>query len=404
MDAPFSSTNSATLDRPRIRLAYLDGLRGLAALYVVLFHIYQECITRGEISPLLMSAMKFFGEGEIAVSIFIVLSGYCLMLPIAHSGGSRIPGGVLNYLKRRSWRILPPYYAALFLSLLLLALTLSWQFFMGFHWDTLSINFHPGIIPNLGAIVSHSLVVHNLHQDWAFAINGPMWSVATEWQIYFLFPALLLPLYRYCGMMWVVAIAFIISFGPSYFWSKWPDYTACPWFLGLFALGMAGALINFSKHSSAIRWQQRIPWGAVTATLWLVTIAKIVFLPGPAPLGISKLLSCLAGAATAALLIYCTRYITDENATRCPTVLQLFEARYAVGLGVFSYSLYLVHAPVLVLVHQYLLRLHLSATATFLTLLIVAVPLSLLISYIFYLKFEKPLMSNRRKQREATGS
>ena len=83
MDAPLPSTNSATFDRPRIRLAYLDGLRGLAALYVVLFHVYQECSTMGEMSPMLLSLVRFLGEGEIAVSIFIVLSGYCLMLPVA---------------------------------------------------------------------------------------------------------------------------------------------------------------------------------------------------------------------------------------------------------------------------------------------------------------------------------
>jgi len=356
----------------------------------------------GEMSPILMSLSRFLGEGEIAVSIFIVLSGYCLMLPVAQYGGNQIPGGVLNYLKRRAWRILPPYYAALLLSLLLLALTLSWQYLTGFLWHDSSVGFQPGILPSIETILTHFLLIHNLHPDWAFAINAPMWSVATEWQIYFLFPALLLPLYRYLGMIWVVAIAFLLGFGPSYFWSKWPDYTACPWFLGLFALGMAGALINFSQQPSVIRWQQRIPLGILTAILWIVTIAKIALLPGPAPLGISKLLSCLAGVATVSLLLYCTRYLTDENATRCPTILQLFEARYAVRLGVFSYSLYLVHAPVLVLVHQYLLRLHFSPTATFLTLLIVAVPLSLLISYIFHLNFERPFMSSRRKRREAT--
>ncbi|HEY9778731.1 MAG TPA: hypothetical protein V6D09_01095, partial [Leptolyngbyaceae cyanobacterium] len=52
-------------------------------------------------------------------------------------------------LKRRSRRILPPYYAALILSLLLLALTLSWQYFTGFHWEPLFINFQPGAIPSL---------------------------------------------------------------------------------------------------------------------------------------------------------------------------------------------------------------------------------------------------------------
>jgi peptidoglycan/LPS O-acetylase OafA/YrhL len=78
--------NSINLDRPKIRLVYLDGLRGLAALYVVLFHVYQECSDMGKISPQLRSALRFIGEGEVAVSVFIVLSGYCLMLPVVQSG------------------------------------------------------------------------------------------------------------------------------------------------------------------------------------------------------------------------------------------------------------------------------------------------------------------------------
>lgn len=404
MDTPLNTTNSTTIDRPRIRLAYLDGLRGLAAFYVVIFHIYQECITRGEFAPVLMSVMKFFGEGEIAVSIFIVLSGYCLMLPIAQQGGSQLPGGLLNYFKRRSRRILPPYYAAVLVSLLLLALTLSWQFLTGFRWDTLSHNFHPGIVPSLEVILAHGLMLHNLHEDWAFALNAPMWSVATEWQIYFLFPALLLPVYRRFGMIYVVAIAFSFSLAPSYFVLKWPETTACPWFLGLFALGMAGALINFSKKPSLSRWKNQIPWGILTALLWIGLLAKAALFPGPASLGISKGLSCLTGVATACLLIYCTNYLVEENTKHQPRILRLFEAPTALMLGSFSYSLYLMHAPVVVLVHQFLLSQSLAPTATFLILLIVAVPLSLLTSYIFHLKFEKPFMSSNRKKREVTST
>jgi len=394
-DVPHSSSTSRKLDRSKIKLAYLEGLRGLTALYIVLFHVYQECTARREMPALVLSAIKPIAYAEAAVAIFIVLSGYCLMLPVVLSEEGYIPGGVLNYLKRRSRRILPPYYAALLLSLLLLALTLSLQHFAGFQWDTLSLGFQPNVMPSLGTLVSHFLLIQNWNRDWAYTIDGPMWSMATEWQIYFIFPALLLPVYRRFGIIYAVVIAFIIGLAPGYLWPKWPDYTVSPWFLGLFALGMAGAFINFSSNPSIIHWKKKIPWRLLTVALWTAMIAMVA--PSPAPLGADKKFSCLAGVAAVTLLIYCTRALTEGDVKRRPLILQLFEKPQVLGLGKFSFSLYLTHAPVVVLVHQFLLRLHLSPFVTFLMLLSVAVPLSIIISYIFYLNFEQPFLSSHRK-------
>ncbi len=390
IDTSHSSINPPKPERSRIRLTYLDGMRGLASLYVVLFHIFQECTIGREIPPLVLSEVKSIAYGEGAVAVFIVLSGYCLMLPVVQSGKDRIPGGVLNYLKRRARRILPPYYAALLLSLLLLTLTLSVQYYTGFQWDKLSLAFQPGITPSLGAIVSHFLMLQNLSPDWVYTINGPMWSMATEWQIYFIFPALLLPVYRHFGMFAVVVIAFAIGLGPSHFW-HWHDYNVAPWLLSLFALGMAAAWINFSQKPSITHSKKRIPWGVLTAILWIGVIAMVA--PQPIPLSADRNLSCFVGVAAASLIIYCTHSLNRGDAKRRPMILQLFEMPCVIALGTFSYSLYLTHAPVVVLVHQFLLRLQMSSTVTFLAVFIVAVPLSLLIAYIFYLTFEQRFIS-----------
>jgi peptidoglycan/LPS O-acetylase OafA/YrhL len=105
----------------KIRLDYLDGMRGLAALYVVWFHIYLDAINTKsgivQLPYLLHSIIEvFMSHGASSVAIFIVLSGYCLMLPVARSSDGKLRGGVIDYIKRRARRILPPYYAALFFS------------------------------------------------------------------------------------------------------------------------------------------------------------------------------------------------------------------------------------------------------------------------------------------------
>ena len=105
--------------RPRLRLDFLDGLRGLAALYVLLYHASLRAGVLAAAAPAqpvakAISVLHFclLGYGHLAVAVFIVLSGYCLMLPVARTEGAVLPGGALAFIQRRARRILPPYYAA----------------------------------------------------------------------------------------------------------------------------------------------------------------------------------------------------------------------------------------------------------------------------------------------------
>jgi peptidoglycan/LPS O-acetylase OafA/YrhL len=70
----------------KVRLNYLHGIRGIAALYVVLFHIYLDyqsmLSVQGAQLPLwIQSLLGLLSEGHAAVAVFILLSGYCLLLP-----------------------------------------------------------------------------------------------------------------------------------------------------------------------------------------------------------------------------------------------------------------------------------------------------------------------------------
>ena len=103
---------------------FVDGLRGIAALYVVLGHVY--AYTRQWAEPELPEAghesiLKFVDQGHSAVAVFIVISGFCLMMPLSREELGTPSGGTGRFLQRRARRILPPYYAALVLSILLMA-------------------------------------------------------------------------------------------------------------------------------------------------------------------------------------------------------------------------------------------------------------------------------------------
>ena len=78
----------------RLRLEYLDGLRGLAALYVVIHHAYLQSTNSEDrffLRTPLNRALHFLDYGHFAVAIFIVLSGYCLMIPLAKITAIRSP-------------------------------------------------------------------------------------------------------------------------------------------------------------------------------------------------------------------------------------------------------------------------------------------------------------------------
>ncbi len=384
-DIFYSSIASVKNNPPKLRLDYLDGLRGLSALYVVLLHVSQIVEDRLHGNGLLSIAYPIMLKyGRDAVGIFIVLSGYCLMLPVVRSESRQLRGGVVQYIKRRGRRILPPYYAVLILSLLITAFVPMNQPFMGFQLNLAQSDFTPGIL------LSHFLLLHNLKPEWIHGINynTPLWSVATEWQIYFFFPILLI-IWRRFTIIPVVATAFIVGFAPHYLLDKYFD-PAVPDFLALFALGMAAAEIGFSQKANQILLKERFPWKWLTimAYLGVVTLSTREFEH------LTLITDVLTGVGTTSLIIYCTYFWTKSKRTRFPLILGLLESRWVVGLGTFSYSLYLVHYPILQLVNIPLISLHMSSTGNILALLLVGLPLSILVAYIFHLAFERPFMSN----------
>ena len=109
--------------RARLHLAYIDGMRAVAALVVVLNHTYAQawCAFYDQFPPPELAFLTYsLAVGHLAVSVFIVISGFCLFLPVTRNGGL-LKGGTALFFQRRARRILPPYYAAVAISLLLIA-------------------------------------------------------------------------------------------------------------------------------------------------------------------------------------------------------------------------------------------------------------------------------------------
>jgi len=379
-------TSPPPVDRdgpPRVRHAFLDGFRGLASVAVLLHHAILESPASGQrrAAALLRGAIYHL---HYAVAVFIVLSGFCLMLPVVRSGRDRLPGGFLAYLGRRARRILPPYYAALIFSWLLIAAVPVLRHPSGVRWDA--------ALPATSAkvVATHLLLVHNLDLETVLKVDPPMWSVATEWQIYLLMPALLFLRSRQgiaatvaagLGIGWGLA-ALATSVGNPALW------LLSPWFLGLFAMGMAAAVASES------------PAGVRRARLWpaiawsLLALAALLVLTARKAIGLDRMvLDPIIGAATALLLWRCAaRSARGESSA----ALRLLESRGAAALGSCSYSLYLTHYPLLALAGWSLRARGVGPGGQLAALLLVASPLCILAAALFARVVERPFLPGHR--------
>jgi peptidoglycan/LPS O-acetylase OafA/YrhL len=349
----------------------------------------------GSLPHSVVLGLKPLVYGHFAVAVFIILSGYCLMLPVARSSERQLRGGFSDYIRRRARRILPPYYAALLVTLTLIKLIPQLQRVRNNYWDAALPAFRPDVL------LSHFMLVHNLTERWYFKIDPPLWSVATEWQIYFLFPLLLLPLWRRLGLTTAVTGAILLGFAAHFLLpSAYNIDSAVPWYLGLFAMGMGAAVINFSPeiHYAAIR--DRMPWKNLAAIQFVLVLA---FALGKAKWWWANLwfADTQVGMFAACFLIYCTQQARREGAT---PLLRMFQARGVVFLGTMSYSLYLMHAPVLTLLHIPLSSMPLTPTLRTGIMLIVCVPLTVVLTYLFHIAFERKYMSAHKSEQDRTSA
>lgn len=187
----------------------LTGIRGIAALYVIIFHWYNHLSQKHpafSFIPLDNLLVNFLKHGYLAVDLFFVLSGFVLCVASYNLFSEKI--SVQNYKKfiyKRFFRLFPLY----------VCLTLLYYLaFDGSELIDLFINFTliQGIVP------SHS-----------GSIIPPGWSLTNEWVVCFIFPFLLFYTLKIKKKVWLLIIIslsllLLISMVRGYL-MNWGSYT-----------------------------------------------------------------------------------------------------------------------------------------------------------------------------------
>jgi peptidoglycan/LPS O-acetylase OafA/YrhL len=359
---------------------HVEGLRGVAALYVFVYHIWQSAIANPATATLggWLVATPFLQYGHFAVAAFIVISGFCLGLPVAQRHDKAFEPK--KFFMRRARRLMPAYLTVVLLSAIPFAAT---ALLMGGHVNLKNIALAIGL---------HVALVHNLFYATTEYLNGPLWSIALECQIYVVFALVLVPVWRRFGLAAQLAVALVAGFVPHFVLHSF-DWTV-PWLLGLFAMGLVAA--DLCSRPTL----PRLPWNAIA--LAAAAVAAITLIPyNDLASGDFRVWSgdLAVGAAIAAFFVAAHR-----NERILPA--RLLALRPVVFLGTFSYSLYLIHAPLVDLAGALLVRAHAgpALSVAVWSALIVAVVGA---AYGFYLVFERPFLSpalRRAIDAEAAGA
>ena len=209
-----------------------------------------------------------------------------------------------------------------------------------------------------------------------YKINGVLWSIALEAQLYLLLPGIVAGIYRF-GRIKVVGILAMVSFATLLLPNAPKLYG---WFLALFGLGIVLAHASYRPPLDKGASPTAGFW--MSATAFAMTLA-LVALGAPMYMSDCSMGVCVGGLCYA---------LTTSPISRFHKV---FQWKGLVWVGAFSYSLYLIHHPLLqalfavrpdwTMLSQPLLALYLVA----------CIPAVIALSAVFAIIFEAPFVRNR---------
>lgn len=346
---------------------HVDGLRTVAVALVILCHL---------------NIVQFSG-GYVGVDVFFVISGYLIskliISELEHSNDFRFS----HFYVRRARRILPALLFTCAWTLVISALLFSPH-----HFDAAGAS-------ALHAVASLSNVYFWLTSDYFALANETQpflhtWSLAVEEQFYLFWPLFLLFAWRVKGLKtvaWFIVLAFVISLLLSVIFTdaRFLNLAVFPaWLRDLFLDGNSLTyyltpfrVFEFAAGAAIIALEKKrpAPWLASLASVLGVVMVIYAALHFDATTPFPHYNALLPVIGTVLLITY----------TPGSVIYPVLSNRVATGLGKLSYSLYLVHWPVIVF-YGYVY----GGVFSVLDIVFILV-ITLFVAYLTYILVETPL-------------
>lgn len=369
------------------RFPHLDGVRAIAALFVLLTHTSAESTfsTADDVLGPVMARLN------VGVPIFFVLSGFLLYRPFVAARLADVDGpAVGGYLRRRALRILPAYWLALTLLAIWPGLsgvfTKDWWVYYGF--------------------------AQNLQSEWILQGIGPAWTLHVEVTFYALLPFLALAAARRLrgrppAEQLRVELGAIAAMGLASLALRTVWYATTPervgshllpqlllWFAGGMALAVLSA--HHARRDEQPRWvvlvaeRPWVPWAGALALLLFSTrlgFAREFVAPYT---GVQWFAEHVLYALISVLVVMPAAIGTHGGGR----VRRLLTWRPLAWVGLISYGVYLWHLPLTKEFSPWLDERVPNLGFPVLTLTVLAA--SLLVAALSYYLVERPLMRRFR--------
>jgi len=364
------------------KLVFLDGLRGLAAFYVLVGHArwlmwegYSSFLEHindySLVERFFVYFFSLFRYGHEMVLFFFVLSGFVIHLRYANqlvSGTASVSFDFFSYIKRRAKRIYPPLIAAIILG-----------FLLDFCGKQLGYSIYQHATPN-------TLINENIHIEFSFinllgnliflqntyvpvwGSNTPLWSLKFEWWFYMLYPFL-----YYLNKKSISSTLFVVL---------------------LFSIMVTSQFFIFPNRLVNDIFGALICWwlGTLLADIYVGRIKQSFLLLAPLSIALLVLpffskyipmykdLFCALGFLGILSIFF---HLKSLNASIVNTLEKLQ------SLGKFSYTLYIIHFPILVFMNGFLLSRNNNQMPKNQYFIVIAILVCCLLAYLLHFITEK---------------
>lgn len=348
----------------------IDGLRFLAIITVVIFHLRTHLMRTTQFQFSMDSWEQTFfdliSNGGFGVNVFFGISGFILAVPFARQ---YMPKGrkvnLKNYYIRRLTRLEPPYIITLTIFLFASAYVLN--------------NSIRSLLPHYLASLSYAHFF--IYGTWS-VINPVAWSLETEVQFYLMAP-LLFMVFRF-GSKWIrltmIVLTILIFTGLNFilrgFYVEYHLYKSILVYLPYFAVGVLFAEFYLNKLQFTLATKNYY-WDIIgsIATLsmfWLNPNQSTVF----------------------SLIGICCLFLVFISAFKGKLLNYFYTRKVIYIIGGMCYTIYLVHYAFIAFIMEYtsLIGFNGSLLVNLLIQALIILPLLFVVSSVFFVLFEKPFM------------
>jgi peptidoglycan/LPS O-acetylase OafA/YrhL len=341
-----------------LRFAFADGLRGIAALWVVMFHLSKghHIDKLKDYFPNIFRVV-LLDSGSLGVAIFFVLSGYVMTHTIYRYQVDL--SFATNFTLRRLTRLSPPYYFAILIALIFLMLKSK--------VTGADVNF-----PSLSGFLIHLIYAQDFFK--VPQINSVFWTLGIEVQFYLAFAMMMFfsdwlakrfilenARFYIISIMAILSLLWIFGFVSSPIWQGG--------FIGFWYSFMVGVTVSYAVSSN-----EKSYITLASLNIILVAIAGVI----------TRDAFILMVVFTAAILLYAGLY------GKMSTWLNW---RWLQSLGLISYSLYLLHGPVTGATANLIRHFFSESITTDLIVLMTTSMASLIAGWLAFQFVEKPSIS-----------